>query len=85
MYRQPIMLLLSPETFASIFMDDTARARPATGAPDCPVVIAAGYTDEHLRKCDCSDELRTFALASPHGHPCGDGGKCPVRTYLNVH
>ncbi len=85
MNRQPIRLIVSTETFRTVFMDDTARTLPATDAPDCPVVKAAGYTKGSVSKCDCSNELRAFALASPHGHPCGENGKCPVRTFLNVH
>lgn len=82
MKRISAKLVISPDTFAIIFMDDTARANPVAGAPDCPVVIAAGYTQERIRKCDCSNELRVYAIASAHGHPCGQDGKCPVRTYL---
>ena len=82
MNRQLIKLVISPGTFETIFMDDTARGRPSVGAPDCPLVIAAGYVGEHVQKCDCSNELRMYAIASAHGHECGEHGKCPVRTYL---
>ena len=77
-------LPVSAGTFAIVFINDTARAHPVAGAPDCPVAIAAGCTDKHTRKCDCSNELRIFALAAESGHPCGEGGKCPVRTYLET-
>ena len=82
MNRKPIKLVISPETFETIFMDDTARGRSSTDAPDCPLVIAAGYTRENVRKCDCSNELRIYALASAHGHQCGEEDKCPVRTHI---
>ncbi len=81
--RQMTKLAVSKMTFRVIFMDDTEHAQ--VGAPDCPVIIDAGYTNENIRKCDCSVELRTFAISAEDGHPCGEQGKCPVRTYLQLH
>jgi hypothetical protein len=76
---------VTDETFAKIFRVVTAIPEPIRGAPDCPLVIKAGYTSEQTRKCDCTDELRAFAIDAPGGHPCGENNKCPARTFLQTH
>ncbi len=64
-------------SFYVIFMHDAGRDTPFRDAPDCPLVAG--------QKCDCRTEIRQFAAASNSAHPCGEGGKCPVRTYLATH
>ena len=82
MNRVRAQLTVSPETFAEIFMQDTLRDVPHQGAPDCPLELAVGHTGDNVRKCEFRSELRQFALAAPGGHPCGEHGACPARTYL---
>ena len=64
------------ETFYSVFMADTGRGMPYNDARDCPLVAND--------KCDCSTAIREFSLSAQGGHPCGEGGKCPARTYLHL-
>lgn len=69
-------MAVTRETFYSIFMEDTGRGTPYSDAKDCPLVAND--------KCDCSAAIREFSLSAQGGHPCGEGGKCPARTYLHL-
>ena len=85
MHRQRSLAPVTPENFSALFMLTVGGTITSVDAPDCPVAIAAGLVAENVRKCDCPTALRVHALAAPGAHPCGDGGRCPIRTYLAHH
>ncbi len=66
--------VVTRETFKQIWDADSSRDQTFSDAPSCPLYPTG--------KCDCRTAIREFAIASEQGHPCGENGKCPVRTYL---
>ncbi len=84
MHRTPLAPITA-ENFSAVFMMTVSSELAGGDKPDCPVVIAAGITAENVRKCDCPNALRVYAIQSDSGHQCGENGRCPVRTYLHSH